>query len=106
MMRSPFPALLVFLSMGLNYARGAIYELTDPLSGPSVSGGEVSPLPLRILRDRLTDLRLEQPDSRLRKDLEKRRADLASKKERSIAEDIDLSACLIRLRQYSAAIDL
>jgi hypothetical protein len=90
-------------------ASAGLYQFTDAVPGPVAAKGAINPLPFPIFRDRMVDIRLEQPTSALRKKYQERRTELERKlRSGSITVDdqIDLSAYLIRLGQYDAAIDV
>jgi tetratricopeptide (TPR) repeat protein len=89
--------------------QAGIYELASPAPGPVAAKGSVKPLPFPIFRDRVTDIRMEQPNSKTRNDLLKLRTDLDRKRRSgaiTVDEQINLNAVLIRLREYDAAIDV
>jgi tetratricopeptide (TPR) repeat protein len=92
--------------------RAGLYSLVEEDLGPGAAKEEITALSFGLFQDHLMKLLsvgIEQPQSKLREHYLARRAEL-EKKNRfgglTVEEKINLSECLIRLRQYDAAIEL
>lgn len=100
--------ILIALSM-VGPAGAGLYDLTQPVAEPGMAKAEIKPLPFSQFRDVLTDLLKAgidlKPESPLRLQYQKRRDELQAKSLAGLSpeEQINLSACLIRLRQYEEA---
>lgn len=106
---------LIIVGIGLLSASpvcAGLYNLSEPVSGPSASGKTVEPLPFPAFRDRLVELIQignGQVESKARTHYLERRDELERKHRRrtlSLEQAVDLSAYLIRLKQYDAAVEL
>lgn len=105
------------LLIGIGYlaappARAGLYNPAEPVPVPAAAGKTGKPLPFQEFRDRLAELLQlgnDQLSTPLRKHYLERRQALEGKRRfgrLTVEEQVELSAYLIRLRQYDAAIDL
>src|SRR5579871_6458854 len=92
--------------------RAGLYNLSEPVSGPAASGKAVEAMPFAAFRNHLIQfiqIGNAQVDNEARKRYLERRDELERKHRRgtlSPEEAVDLSAYLIRLKQYDAAVEL
>lgn len=92
--------------------RAGLYNLAEPVSGPAASGKTVEAMPFEAFRNQLIQfiqIGNASVESKARKDYLERRDALERKHRRgtlSPEEAVDLSAYLIRLKQYDAAVEL
>jgi tetratricopeptide (TPR) repeat protein len=86
-----------------------VYNPAEPLIGPAASSEGIKPLPFSQFRSQLNELLqigIEKPSSAIRDHYIKRRQELAGRRDLNIDEQVQLSAYLIRLRQYDDAVSL
>jgi tetratricopeptide (TPR) repeat protein len=114
-MRTPRNALVVvaLLTVFPEIGIAGIYNTAEPPMGPSVTKQGVEPIPFTHLRqDVLVDLlqlAVPQPEAPIRKNYIARRDALKVKGQRGVLtteEQVNLSAYLLRLREYGEAIEL
>ena len=92
--------------------RAGLYNLSEPVTGPAASGKSVEVMPFPEFRNRLVEfiqIGNAQVDTVSRKHYLERRDELERKHRRgtlSPLEAVDLSAYLIRLKEYDAAVEL
>lgn len=101
---------LCLIAVGSVHA--GVYNTDEPPLGPTATVGGVQPLPFSRFQATLADLRqlrVEQPESTLRKHYLERRNELQAKARAgriTDAERVNLSAYLIRLGQYDEAAEV
>lgn len=108
-------AIFLVASFGVPHvqpAHGGLYNLAEPAPIPAMGGKIGKALPFREFRDRLTEfiqLGNDQLNSPLRQHYLARLGELEGKRRfgrLTVAEQVNLSGYLIRLKRYNAAIDL
>jgi tetratricopeptide (TPR) repeat protein len=104
-------AVVAFAIIHFETCRAGLYHPAEPLLGPQVTKQGVQPLPFRLFHgDAIEDLtNIGVPQSKLREKYLERRDELQAKARRgrlSEQDAVNLSAYLIRLRQYQEAIDV
>jgi predicted Zn-dependent protease len=97
-------------------SQAGLYSMAEPIRGPAESGAEIAPMRSSLFQNELallTNIPNEQPPNKDAKERRQRYLDRRADLERqnrlgtlTVEQKINLSECLIRFRQYDAAITL